>query len=114
MGITVLYTDLRRLPSRLERQTAEWRPALTAFEALQLALGPALAREIEKDLLSNSREVMVPWWNKDTDDHSEIGGVGSLDWTIADGTVVTVNYENQATTQQQIDEAIEWTLEQKL
>lgn len=55
---------------------------------------------------------MVSWWNKETDEICEIGRVGRLDWASADQTVLTVNYENEATTQQQIDESVDWSSKQ--
>ncbi len=114
MSLTVFYTDLRNRPSKLERQVAGWQPGLTAFQAVEQALGSAVAQQVEADLAANSDEIIVSWWNKESDDHSEIGGVGRLDWAVPDKTVITVSYHNDATTQEQIDESIRWTLAQEL
>jgi len=114
MSIEIFYTDLRIVPSKLEKRVLEWERDLTAFSALERTLGRLLAESIERDLKNNSQEVMVSWYNKDTDDICEIGGVGSLDWYLEDSTLLTVNYENESTSQEQIEEAIHWTLEQDL
>jgi hypothetical protein len=114
MSISLLFTDLRSAPSRLEKYNIEWKPNLTAKQALEITLGPNLVDDIEKDLRNNSRELIVSWYNKRSNEISEIGGVGTINWIVTDHTVITVSYENNSTTQQQIDESIEWTLKQDL
>ena len=114
MSITILYTDLRSMPSKLERRVVDWHVSLTAFDVLEHAFGLALAQRIEDDLHANIKEIMVSWWNKENGDHSEIGGVGRIDWIVPDQMVFIVSYENGATTQKQIDDSIEWTLKQEL
>jgi len=114
MSIKILYTDLRTVPSKLEKCVVEWQPDLTALQVLEKALGETLTNEVERGLKSNSREIIVSWYNESTGDVSEIGGVGTLEWHIPDDTVLTISYENEATTQQQVDESIKWTLEQEL
>ncbi len=114
MSVAVFLTDLRHMPSKLERHVVDWRDGLTAFQALEHAFGAAIAEEIDSDLKADSKELIVSWMNKRTEDVSEIGGIGTLDWSIPNDTVLTVSYEGEATTQQQIDESIEWTLRQEL
>jgi hypothetical protein len=114
MSISLLFTDLRSAPSRLEKHNIEWKPRLTAKQTFELTLGPTLADDIEKDLHNNSRELIVSWYNKRSNEISEIGGVGTVNWAVPDDTVITVSYENERTTQEQIDESIEWTLKQEL
>ena len=114
MSIQILYTDLRTVPSKLEKHILEWERDLTAFTALERALGQLVSESIDRDLKNRSREIMVSWYVKDTDDISEIGGTGTLDWNLWDSTILTVNYENESTTQEQIEEATNWTLAQGL
>ncbi len=114
MSIKILYTDLRTVPSKLEKHVLEWERDLTAFHALERTLGRLVAETIDKDLKNDNHELMVSWYNKDTGDICEIGGVGRLDWYVQDSMLLTVNYENESTSQQQIEEADNWTLEQGL
>ncbi len=114
MSITILYTDLRVVPSTLERRSVIGDRQLTAYQVIEKALGQSLANEIGEDLRNNSRELIVSWYNKRTNDISEIGGVGTLDWLVRDDTVFSISYENESTTQQQIEESIQWTLKQEL
>jgi hypothetical protein len=92
----------------------EWEPNLTAKEAIKKCLGESKAQAIEKDLNSNNHEIIVSWWHKPSGDVSEIGGIRTTSWIIANDTVLTINYENENTTQVQIDESIEWALKQDL
>ncbi len=110
MSIIVYFVDLSSADSRLEKIVMEKESGLTAFGALERALGLPLAKKIESDFASNSRAIMVSWWNKETDEHSEYGGVGAIDWEIDDHSVLTVNYESETTTEQQINDSIEWML----
>jgi hypothetical protein len=86
-------------------------PELTAYEAVALAVGEAYAAQVESDLANNSEEIIVGWSDTDTGEHSEVGGVGSLMWPIAPNGVLTISYENEHTTQDQIDESSEWMLQ---
>ena len=114
MTVVIIFTDLRIVPSKLAKYSVEWHPGFSARQVLEMSLGDILANEIEKDLKNNSHEIVVSWYNKRSGDVSEIGGVGTLDWSIPEDTVLTVSYENESTTQNQIDESIEWTLKQEL
>ncbi len=114
MTVTVFFTDLRDTASKLERYVLDWQDGLTAFQALEHALGAAVVVKIDSDLKADSKELIVSWMNRHTEEASEIGGVGRLDWDITDDTVLTVSYEGKETTQEQIDELLEWTLRQAL
>ena len=111
MAIKVLYNDLRTTPPRLTRFLTAWYRGMTAQEALQNVLDARLVRQIVDDLASNKPEITVSWINEVTQEHSEIGGVGSLDWEIPDRSIVVVTYEDQTTTEEAVDTAITWMLE---
>lgn len=110
MSIKIFFADLRTKPSRLLENMVTCVPELTALEAVARALGQEKAKQITSDLLSNNPDLTVSWNNLKTGEQSEIGGVGSLDWKIPDNSVLSVVYENEATSQEQIDESIEWML----
>lgn len=111
MPIKVLYNDLRVVPPKLERFIVEWHQGLTAEGTIQAALGLEQAQKITDDLERNDPEIMVSYSNDVTDERSDYGGVGTVDWEIDDRTVLVVTYENSNTTAAAIDEAIEWMLE---
>jgi hypothetical protein len=91
----------------------EWKLNITAKEVIESCLGETQTQTIESELKDNSQEIMVSWWHKPSGKTSEIGGVGITRWEIDDDSVITINYENQNTTQPQIDESLEWTLKQR-
>src|SRR5688500_3054727 len=105
MTITVFYIDLRTHTSQLAKFLVEWKPNITAKEVVENCLNETKAQIIEKDLRDNNHEIIVSWWHKPSGKISEIGGVGTLLWSIADETVLTVNYENDRTTSNQLDES---------
>ena len=113
MSVVILYTDLRCMPSKLSRHEINWIAEQTALFYLQKALGETLAEEVDNDLRNNSSEIIVGWYDKISGDICDMGGTGSLDWITLDSYVLTISYENELTTEQQIDESIEWTLKQK-
>ena len=114
MAIKILYADLRNNASRYEHFAIAWKPGLTALLATQQTLTAEIADQITDDLHDNNQEIMVSWYNVITEEHSEIGGVGSLDWEIPDGSVLTIVYEDETTTQHQIDESSAWMLKHSL
>jgi len=114
MAVTVLYTNLRGQPSQLAKYLVEWKPNMTAKEVIETCLGEAQAQTIENDLKDNKQEIMVSWWHKPSGKISEIGGLGTTLSEIEDDSIVTINYENQNTTQTQIDESIQWVLRQNM
>ncbi|MBN1123321.1 MAG: hypothetical protein JXJ17_19775 [Anaerolineae bacterium] len=111
MSILILYTDLRILPSILQKAEVEWCKGLSAFDAVRQSFGSKVANDIQQDLIRNNTELIVAWYNKASGDICEIGGVGTLDWVIDDYTLLTITYENANTTEEQIAEADQWTLE---
>jgi hypothetical protein len=114
VSVVILFTDLRAAPSKLKKHILEWQPNLTAKQALEMTLGQSSTAEIEKELKNNSHELIVSWYNKRSNEISEIGGLGEINWIVPDDTVITVSYENENTTEQQINESVEWMLSQKL
>ena len=110
MPLKILYVDLRVDPSKFEDSRWNWSQGLTARKAIEQALGEAVADQIVDDLAKDNKQLTVSWTNKATGEHSEVGGVGSLDWEIPDNSIVTAVYENQTTTQEKMNEAIEWML----
>ncbi len=110
MAIKIFYTDLRVNPSKLVKYMIAWSPGLTAKRAVETALDLSDANSIVADLARNSAEVTVAWNNLVTGESSDVGGVDSLDWDIEDHSVLTITHENANTSQQQIDESIEWLL----
>ena len=114
MSIILLFTDLRTTPSRLLKYRFDWEPNQFASNLIQQVLGEKTVKEIEKDFSKNNPDIIVSWFHKDTKDVSEIGGVGSLRWIVQDNTIITIAYENENTTEQQIEEVINWTLNQDL
>ena len=114
MSIVILFTDLRAYPSKLEKHVAEWAPDMTARQILQSHLGSDLVNGIDQDLKENNQELKVSWYNNYSGDISEIGGIGNIDWIVPDGMVITVSYENEHTTRQQIDDSIAWTMKQEI
>jgi hypothetical protein len=65
---------------------------------------------IEQDLSDNNHELIVSCWHKPSGNVSEIGGVGTTLWKVKNGSVISISYENENTTQAQIDESIELRL----
>ncbi len=88
-----------------------WQENLTAQEAVTLAFGENRTNVIMADLERNNEFLTVSWVNPKLDDHSEIGGVGSLNWHIPDLTVLVIFYEDEATTQAEVDQAMQWMLD---
>lgn len=110
MTIKIYYTDLRARPSKLEKYEIDCRAELTAFDAIVETAGITEAKKISDDLARNNQDLIVSWHNRETDEISEIGGIGTLDWLIEDNITLTVNYENETTTQTQINEADAWAI----
>jgi hypothetical protein len=111
MSLKVYFVDLRNRISVYRKAALEWYPHLTAEEAVREAFGNELAQQAVADLQQNRPEILVAWDNPTTEEHSEVGGVGSHDWQIPDTSNLTIIYEDQDTTNQQIDESSDWMLE---
>jgi hypothetical protein len=114
MSVIVLLTGLRQNPSKLVRCDINWESNLTAKQVIEKAFGNLLSAEIENDLRINNSKLMIAWYNKASGDVSEIGGVGNLNWKVSDNIVITINYESDSTTDDQIEESIKWTLSQDI
>lgn len=110
MTVVIFFTDLRSVPSKLKHYEMDWRPNLTAFDAIVATAGIMEAKKIRDDLANDNHDLIVSWYNRETDEISEIGGVGTLEWLIQDNTTLTVNYEDETTTREQINEADAWTI----
>ncbi len=111
MVVRLFYVDVTTSPSDMKKAFVAWHEHLTAHDAIALAFGDRLANSVATDLMQDHQYLIVSWTNPVLDDHSEIGGVGSLEWSIPDQTVLTIFYEGEATPQNKIDEAIQWLLE---
>jgi hypothetical protein len=110
MSVKVFYVDLRNRTSEYKKAVIDWHSELTAEAAVRQAFGESVANQAVHDLDINSGEIGIAWHIPDTDEHSEIGGVGSLDWDIPDISYLTIVYEDEHTTNQQIDESSEWMI----
>jgi hypothetical protein len=111
MAIKVLWADLRYRKTLMQSATIEWRAGLTAAEAVVQGFGESGAQQIAHDLQVNNLEIMVAWYNLITDEGSGIGGVVELDWEIQDQTILAINYEDEMTTDKQVERCAEWMLE---
>lgn len=114
MTIIVTYADLRSSPLLMQKFLVDWKQKITALEAVKNCLGENKAIEIENELQSDLRDIIVSWYHPPTDAICEIGGVDSLDWEVADETILSITYRNADTTEDQEDELIEWTRKQGL
>ena len=111
MSIIILYVDLRNNKTQLKEQEIDWKDGITAFEAVKIALTGKVAQQIQNALVHNSIPGLIVSWSSLIDNSiSEIGGVGSLDWKIDDNSMLAITYEDEATSDQQMDESTEWML----
>jgi hypothetical protein len=113
MAIFLVFTDLRLLPSRLLKFSTDWKQDLTAFEVVSICMGIEQANTIENDLNKNNPDIIISWYHKPTGDICEIGGVRTLSWKVTDNIIIGVAYENQTSSEEQIDELIKWTQSQE-
>lgn len=111
MSVIVLFVDLRNRNSVLKEIEVPWSKELSAADILEKSLSGAVAAQIEEDLTQRNNPFLIVSWNSlTTGEHSDVGGVGSLDWPIDDNLILTVTYEDESTTAQQVDESSEWML----
>jgi hypothetical protein len=108
--ISVFFADIRDDRLQFFKGEVERSPNMTVLEAIRRILGEELTTAINNDLHSNNSEVTVSWNNLTTGKHSNIGGVGSLNWAINDNIIVTIVYDNEATSPEQEDKMITWML----
>ena len=113
MAVTILFVDIRDKRKTMEAHCVHWDRNLSAQDALKSVFSSALANEIILDLEQNNPEIIVSWHDADINEHSEIGGVGDLNWHIPDGSTVTIVYENQQTSEAQIDRSSDWMIAQQ-
>lgn len=106
----ILYVDVRDDRSVFERYEVEWQQGMTIEDAISKAISKSNAERIITDLKNHSDEIIVSWVDARTLDHSEIGGVGRLKMPTTPNFVVSIVYENQATTEAQIDASTDWML----
>ncbi len=110
MAVAVYYCDLRPKPSIQIKVIIEWSSDLRACDALAQAVGEEQAGIVASDLTDHDTMVMVSWYSKETDDHSDMSDFGSLDWFVPDQSQVIVSYDDTATPEQ-IDEFERWMVE---
>jgi hypothetical protein len=108
--IEVFYSDLRVQPSLMVRAKIEWQPSLTALEAISRVVGEQRAEQVAEDLITNQGELMVFSWRYIDGVAREVSGVGRLDWDVDEHSVLSVNYENELTTSEQIEAFDRWCL----
>ena len=113
MSITIYYVDLRTADSRMEKHVVEWEPRITAYQALEHALGTPLAKSIDTELIANSPMVIIAWTDRNTGEHSGVGGVSALDWDVVDGSVLVVNHWSESTTEKQMNDSNDWLLKEE-
>jgi hypothetical protein len=110
MAVKILFANLRISPPHFKKCVVPWYPQLTAQASLHDGLPPILAQQIVEDLKTDNHELTVAWNSLESDDHSDIGGLAALDWEIPDNSILSITYENDVTTQQAIDDCIQWML----
>lgn len=110
MDVTIYFADMRDGVSRFEKHIVEWKEGMSAADAVRQALEPETAQAILDDLLQNNLDLIVSWLNPITDQHSEMGGVGGLDWEIDSGSMLTITYADEQTAEQQEAEFEAWIL----
>jgi hypothetical protein len=110
LAVKILYVDVRDDKQIMQSFTISWQKELSASEAIRQTVKQAIADEIINDLKRNNPEIIVSWYHEETEDHSEMGGVGDLDWEIPDKSVLTITYENENTTPEQIDLSSDWMI----
>ena len=111
MSISVYFVDLRNGTSEYTKVVVPWNDGMKAIDVLNEALAPEVVQSIVADLTRNHPYLMVSWNSGQTRDHSDIGGVGSLDWLIKTDLTLTIIYEDENTCEHQIDESAEWLLQ---
>lgn len=114
MTVRILFVDLRNENSIRKKADVQWNEALTASDAIGEAFTKHTANTIAAELDKNYEELTVSWSNSKSEQHSEIGGMGNLEWLVQDGSVIVIMYQDQDTTEEQVDESYGWMLENEL
>lgn len=110
MAVAVYYCDMRAKPSIQAKAVVQWRSDLRAFDALAKAVGHDQAGIVASDLSTHDNMLMVSWYNKATDQNSDLSDYGSLDWIVPDHSQIIVSYDDTATPEQ-VDEFERWVVE---
>lgn len=103
--------DLRDNKNIYIANSVTWSTDLTAQEAVSIGLDDTKVQKVITLLSVNSPSVIVAWHNSQTQEHSEVGGVGRLDWQIEDNSTLTITLQDETTTDKQLDASSEWLLE---
>ena len=110
MPLLIVLTDLQTTPFRLERYDVKYQHNTTAMEIISQTLGEHKALEIELALKNNAPHLIVSWYNVKTEEISEIGGVGTLNWLIEDHSLLSINYDSVISLEQE-NEYEQWILD---
>lgn len=109
--IRILLVDLRHGETVLRKSKIDWQEGITARLALERALGQKVADQVARDLREDNRDLIVSYTNLMTDDHSEIGGMASLDWEVPLSSVLVVSYDDEHTSEEQISASSNWMMQ---
>lgn len=110
MAVTILLCDLRNQQTLYARHDITWKSGLNAFDVVVSAFGMDFAKQLANDLIDLTIQVTVSFVEIPTGQTSDVTGVASLDWELLDPTIIVINYEDNNTTDSQIDESIQWLL----
>ncbi|HEY9711228.1 MAG TPA: hypothetical protein V6D48_23670 [Oculatellaceae cyanobacterium] len=113
MSVKILFVDLRTDPIQLTKFDVRWRPGLVAREAVESTLGGTRASQIVADLSTGNKELIIAWNNLVSGEHSNIGGVNSLEWQISDHSIISIVYEDENVNSDKSEAAIQWMLNQE-
>lgn len=90
MAIKILYVDVRDYKLVMNAYLVPWRNGISAKQVVSDALKEDVSGKVIHDLYSDNPEIIVSWHDEKIEQHSEIGGVGDLDWEIPDKSVLTI------------------------
>lgn len=108
MSVVVLYVDIRIDPPKLQKSVLDWSERMEASEAVQKALGNQVLQRLQLDLTNNNKDLIISWSNKETGEHSDIGGVDSLDWAIPDQSILAIVYEDEIADEAVVNLSNDW------
>jgi len=110
MTIKLFYIDLRIEPNEFAKFIVDWDSELSAYTATAIALGETRAKKIATHLLADNKELTVAWHSLISSEHSNVGGVDSLEWHIPDNSILSILYQDENITTEKLDIAIQWML----
>ena len=111
MTVVVLYIDARSTPPYFFRRQLDWNLNLQAQEAVEMVLGQEKADQVQRDLIKGNHQLTISWTNRNTEEHSDVGGVGRLDWPIADGSILAILYMSDSSSPDVMEQISEWMAE---